>query len=216
MINLIDRIIKAGFADRILTDVDLDNLFNGTSASRHGLVNKALKKGDLVRIRRGLYLLADCYRHKKLSTFFLASRICPHSYISEESALSCHGWIPERVSTVTGIIAHGRTKKFITPFGEFSFYHLPVREYEFLTGVRRVEEIKDEPFLLASPLRALADLVYTKKIAWEGMEFLTDGLRIEIDQLEQINPDHFSEIKNVYRSTRVLHFLDRLKEELKK
>jgi hypothetical protein len=216
MTTLKDKIIEAGFTDHILTDVDINNLSDGTPAARYGMVNKALKKEELIKIRRGLYVLSEKYRNNKLSKFFLASRIAPHSYISLESALSYYGWIPERVSTVTSVLALGRTKKFTTPFGEFAFCHLPVNEYEFLTNITRVEDIKGEPFLIASPLRALMDLVYVKKIDWEGLKFLTNSLRIELEQLMQIDPNDFIEIKKVYRSTRVLDFLDNLKEELKK
>lgn len=216
MTTLKDKIIEVGFADHILTDVDLNGLLDCTPAARYGIVNKALKKEELIKIRRGLYILSDKYRHKRLSKFFLASRIAPHSYISLESAMSYYGWIPERVTTVTSVLACSRTKKFITPFGEFAFYHLPVNEYEFLTGVTRIEEVKDEPFFLASPLRALADYAYVKKIDWESLNYLIDSLRIDIDQLLQINRNHFFEIKKVYRSKRVLHFLDSLEQELKK
>jgi hypothetical protein len=211
-----DKVLEANFADHILTDVDLSNLLDGTPAARYGMVNKALKKGEIIKIRRGLYLLADKYRHKKLSKFFLASRIVPHSYVSIESALSYYGWIPERVTTVTSILAIGRTKKFTTPFGEFVFYQLPVNEYEFLSGVTRVEEIKGEPFLLASPLRALADYVYVRKIDWRSIDYLTNSLRIDIEQLMKIEADDFIEMKKVYRSNRVLHFLDSIEQELKK
>jgi predicted transcriptional regulator of viral defense system len=216
MTTLKDKIIEANFADHILTDVDLNGLLDGTPAARYGMVNKALKKGEIIKVRRGLYLLADKYRRKKLSKFFLASRIVPHSYISLESALSYYGWIPERVTTVTSMLAIGRTKKFATPFGEFVFYQLPVHEYEFLTGVIRVEEIKSEPFLLASPLRTLADYVYVRKIDWQGIDYLTNSLRIDVEQLMKIQTSDFVEIKKVFRSKRVLHFLDRLKQELKK
>ncbi len=216
MTTLKDLIIELSFTDHILTDIDLDSVMGGTAPARYGMVNKALKKGELIKIRRGLYILADKYRHKKLSKFYLASRIAPHSYISSESAMSYYGWIPERVATVTSIINSSRTKKFITPFGEFVFYPLPVNEYEFLTGVTRIEEIKGEPFLLASPLRALADYVYLKKIDWESLEYLTSGMRIDLENLMKINRNHFLEMKKVYRSKRVLHFLDRLKQELKK
>jgi len=216
MTTLKDKIVEAGFADHVLTDIDLNSLLDNTSAARYGMVNKALKKGELIKIRRGLYIITDKYRHKKLSKFFLASRIAPHSYISLESAMSYHGWLPERVATVTSVIACARTKKYVTPFGEFIFYQLPVNEYEFLTGVTRVEVIKGEPFLLASPLRALADYVYIRKIDWESIDFLTRSLRIDIEQLTHINRDHFFEIKKVYRSKRVLNFLDNLKKELKK
>jgi len=216
MTTLKDKIIEVGFADHILTDVDLDGLLDGTAAARYGMVNKALKKGELIKLRRGLYLLADMYRRKKLSKFFIASRIVPHSYISLESALSYYGWIPERVATTTSVIALGRTKEFATHLGTFMFYQLPVKEYEFLTGVTRVEEIKGEPFLLASPLRALADYVYVKKIDWQGIDYLTTSLRIEIDKLIQIEADDFIEIRKIYRSKRVLKFLEGLKQELKK
>jgi len=216
MSTLKDKIIEANFTDYILTDVDLNSFLDGTAAARYGMVNKAIKKGELIKIRRGLYLLADKYRHKKLSKFFLASRIVPHSYISLESALSYYGWIPERVTAVTSILALGRTKKFITPFGEFIFHQLPVNEYEFLTGVTRVEEIKNEPFFLATPLRALADYVYVKKIDWKSLDYFLGSLRIDIEELIKIESNDFLEIKKVYRSKRVLHFLDNLKAELKK
>ena len=216
MTTLKDKIIEANFADYILTDVDLDSFLDGTAAARYGMVNKAIKKDELIKIRRGLYVLADKYRHKKLSKFFLSSRIAPHSYISLESALSYYGWIPERITTVTSILALGRTKKFITPFGEFHFYQLPVNEYEFLRGVTRVEEIKGEPFFLASPLRALADYVYVKKSDWNSLDYLIGNLRIDIEELMKIDSDDFLEIKKVYRSKRVLHFLDNLKAEIKK
>jgi predicted transcriptional regulator of viral defense system len=217
MTTLKDKIIESGLANHVLTDIDLNNLLlRSTPAARYGMVNKSLKKTELIKIRRGLYLLADKYRQKKLSKFFLASRIVPHSYISLESALAYHGWIPEHVRTTMSVLAHGRTKEFVTPFQEFVFYQLPVNEYEFLTGVTRIEDIKDEPFFLASPLRALADYVYLKKIEWEGLRYLTHSLRIEMEQLMQIDSDCFLEIKKVYHSKRVLCFLDNLKKELNK
>lgn len=217
MTILTEKILETDFVDHVFTDTDLDGLLDETTtAARYGLVNKTLKKGEIIRIRRGLYVLAEKYRRKKISQFFLANRIVPHSYISLESAFSYYGWVPERVTTVTSVLALGRTKKFMTPFNEFIYYQLPINEYEFLTGVTRVEEIKQEPFFIAVPLRALADYVYIKKITWEGVDYLTNNLRIEREQLLRIPPDHFDEIKKVYRSRRVLHFLARLKQELKK
>jgi predicted transcriptional regulator of viral defense system len=216
MTTLKDKIIEAGFTDHVFTDIGLNGLLDCTPAARYGMVNKALKKKELIKIRRGLYIVADKYRHAKLSKFFLANQIVPHSYISLESAMSYYGWIPERVTTITSVLACSRNKKFITPFGEFVFYKLPVNEYEFLTGITRVEEIKGEPFFLASPLRALADYVYVKKLNWQNISYLTSNLRIDIEQLIKIEHDDFLAIKAVYRSKRVLYFLDHLKQELKK
>ncbi|OAI47735.1 hypothetical protein AYO45_01400 [Gammaproteobacteria bacterium SCGC AG-212-F23] len=215
MTKLKDRIIESNLTDHVLTDIDLSGLLlNNTPAVLYGLVNKALKKEEVIKLRRGLYLLADKYRHKKISKFFIASRIVPHSYISLESALSYHGWIPEYVATVTSILALGRSKKFVTSLGEFDYYQLPANEYEFLLGIIRVEEIAGEPFFLASPLRALSDYVYIKKVDWQSIDYLINSLRIDREQLLKIDISRIDEIKKIYRSRRVLNFLDKLKQEL--
>ncbi len=216
MTALREKLIETDFVDRVFTDGDLNNLLDNSAASRYGLVNKALKKDELIRIRRGLYLLSDKYRRKKISKYFLASRIVPHSYVSLESALAYHGWIPEHVQTVTSVLALGRAKKFMTPFGEFIYNQLSVNEYEFLTGVMRVEEIEREPFFIALPLRALADFVYVKRIDWDGLNYLTSSLRIDKEQLLQIESDFFDQIEMIYQSRRVLHFFSCLRRELKK
>jgi predicted transcriptional regulator of viral defense system len=216
MPTLTDKIIDASFSDHVLTDTDLNGLLDGTAASRYAMVNKALKTGDLIKLRRGLYILNERYRQNKPSKFYLASRMVPHSYVSLESAMSYYGWIPERVTTVTSVHAGDRTKQFASSFGEFVFYRLLVNEFEFLTDIRRIEEINLQPFFIASPLRALMDFVAIKKIDWKGIEYLTIGLRIELDQLEKINRQDFLELKKVYRSRRALHFLESLKKALNK
>lgn len=216
MSTLREKILETALANHVLTENDLEYLLDGTPASRYALVNKAVNSGEIIRIRRGLYIMADKYRTNRLSKFFLASRIVPHSYISLESALSYHGWIPESVPNITSVTPHGRSRSFHTPFGEFSFDLIKTNEYEFLTGVERIEEIVNAPFLLATPLRALVDYVYIKKVKWQGLNFITEGLRIELDQLSVIKNNDFLVIKNVYRNKRVLHFIDKLMKELKK
>jgi len=53
-----------------------------------------------------------------------------------------------------------------------------VNEFEFLGGVSR-QTVNGKPFLIAKPLRALADYVYERKVKWIGIDFLLEGLRIE-------------------------------------
>lgn len=208
-----EKIQAAGFGKRIFTERELARLFGGTSARRYGLVNKALAKGELIRIRRGVYLLAEKYRFIKFSQFFVANRVVPNSYVSFESALSYHGWIPERVLVVTSGIHQGRTRTFDTPLGEFNYIYLPVNALEFLSGVSR-QTINDQSFFMAKPLRALADYVYNKKITWMGMDFLLEGLRIEEDNLNSLTLNDFQEIEPVFRAKRVLSFLRHLQQEL--
>ena len=86
-------------------------------------INKLLGRGDIVRIRKGLYAFGGAYRREPLSRELLANLIYGPSYISLEYALSYHGLIPERVSTVTSV-ALGRSRKFDTPLGTFTYRSL--------------------------------------------------------------------------------------------
>lgn len=141
MLPITEKILAAEFDSHVFTDIDLAHLIEGTNASRYGLVNNALKQGELVRLCRGLYTIANKYQQGKFSQFYLASRIVTHSYVSLESALSFHGWIPERTFTVTSIITNSRKQNFQTPLGDFVYYNIPVKEHGFLIAVTRVKGV---------------------------------------------------------------------------
>lgn len=207
MKKFIETLKEANFQDHILSDHDLSVIFGGTAASRYGLVNKAIKRGDLLRIRRGIYVLGKQHRRTALSAYTLANRIMGLSYVSLESALQFHGWIPERVSVITNIISGRHPKQFDTPLGVFEFFCLNTREYEFFTLVKRIAMNDQQVALIAAPLRALMDYVYVRDIEWSGIDFLTEGLRIEQENLMRLTQEDFFKLKRVYRSKRVLNFL---------
>ena len=56
-------IIEQGLADRFIRASQLNRLITGNPERRYGLVNRALKSGELLRLQRGLYVLADRYKH---------------------------------------------------------------------------------------------------------------------------------------------------------
>ena len=68
-----------------------------------------------------------------------------------ETALAFHQWIPERVIVIMNIIATGRSRQFKTCVGDFHYYHIPINDYEFFTGVTHQQE-NQQGFLMASPL----------------------------------------------------------------
>lgn len=210
-----EKIIDAGFKNYIFTETDLALLFDGTNASRYGLVNKTLKKKELLRLRRGLYIVATKYRENKFSQFMLANHIVPYSYVSLESALSYHGWIPERVMTVSSIISSGHNKTFTNSFGDFEYYRIPTKPFEFLTGVMR-ENPDHQSFLIATPLRALADYIYLKKLDQIDIRYLQNNLRIEPEAIHSILNDDIDQLKQAFRSGRIINFLTTLKKELKR
>ncbi len=210
-----EKIIESSFKNRVLTETDLTRLFGGSAARRYGLVNKALKRGELIRLRRGLYTIASRYRTEKFSRFMLANHIVPYSYVSLESALSYHNWIPEKVVTVFSVVSSGRHRTFTTVLGDFEYYHLPTKPFEFLTSVIR-EDPDQRSFLIATPLRALADYIYIRKPECDDIEFLQQSLRIELEMIRSIKLIDIVQLQQVFHSRRVIKFLKKLKKEIKK
>lgn len=215
MLASTEKLLELGLGEQVFKDWNITSIFDGTPAKRYALLNKALKKQEIIRLCRGNYVLGAKYRAKQLSQFFIANRLVAGSVISFETALSFHGWIPERVNVLMSVIPKGRTRSFVTTLGEFEYIKIPFNTYEFLSGVVR-EEINGKPFLIATPLRALADYVYLRKIDWVGLDLLLEGMRIEMESLESLSTRHFEEVIPVYHSKRVLHFLQQLRNTLDK
>lgn len=212
--TLTEHLIEEGLADRILTDSQMSRLVDGSPQRRYHLVNRAMKAGELIRLRRGLYMLSDKYRSQPCHPYVLAQALVPGSYVSLESALSFHGWIPEAVYTTTSI-APGRKMREFTyePMGLFTFDRLPVKEGFFLEMVQRVE-LAGQVALMASPLRALVDLVCVKKIEWQGLAWLEQGMRIERESLNSITGTQLRLLKAAYKPRRVAQFLAELERAL--
>lgn len=206
MLNSIEQILDSPLKNHLIREIDLANLFKGTSSRRYGLVNKAIQKKELLQIRRGLYALSPKYQTEYFSTYYLANHIVPHSFVTAESALQFHQWIPERIVQTTSAVAFGRNKTFSTPMGEFIYRTTPVSCSDFLTGVIRVE-INNHAVFMATPLRAICDYIYWHKLDMADWDFLTMGLRIEAEHLAQITQDEIKTLIAVYHSKRINTFL---------
>lgn len=193
------------------------NLFPGiTDGARKLLVQRACKSGEIIRLSPGSYILAPEYRKSEPHPFVVASMLRFPSHISLESALSYHSLIPEAVFQVSSVTTK-RSRTFHTPLGVFSFYRVPA-----LAPLAGVETLKfDERFWapVATPLRAIADKLYlTSKVTWEenGIEFLTESLRIERADLEGLSFSRLGEILQSFKSSRVTGYLTSLKRELRR
>src|SRR5690554_4756908 len=103
MNRLIQCVIDANYADQILTEKQLARILGGSDNSRYGLVKRAMQAGDLVKIKRGQYVLADRHRKYPVHPFRLAQALVVGSYVSMESALAFHGWIPEAVFATVSV-----------------------------------------------------------------------------------------------------------------
>jgi len=203
--------IREGLAQDCFTDVELAMLLSGTEERRYALVKRALAKGELIQIRRGLYCLAEPYRRRPLNLFLVAQKIYGPSYVSLESALSHHGWIPEGVFAVTSVSIK-RSREFKTPLGLFGFMRVPANP--FYAGVNRQSD-ESGSYFIAGPWRALADYVYVYKKEWKGLRPLRESLRIEDEHLETVDIRDLEEIAEAFLSRRVRKFLKSVLKEMK-
>jgi len=178
---------------------------------RYALVKRALADGDLIRIKRGLYILPHRYRKTEVNAHTISSMIDAQSYISLESALSYHGWIPEAVRSVTAV-TNKNSVEYHTPVGHFAYTRVPQRT--FFAGVRRIDEGDGNVWALATPLKALADYVYVHRLDWDSSQPLLHSLRIEPEEISSLTERDFLELEGVYTNRRVVHFLASLQAEV--
>ncbi len=191
------------------------NLFPDVSeAARLLLLHRALQRGEVLRLTRGLYCLAESYRRNHPHPFVVAALLCFPSHVSFESSLSHHALIPEAVYGVSSATLR-RTREYDTPLGHFTFTRVPVGDPT--AGVRAVRLDRQSWGFVASPLRAVADLIYVRRqVAWktDGIAFLTDSMRIDREDLQSLPFDDFEEIHASFRNRRVREFLSGMRQEL--
>ncbi|ASY43946.1 hypothetical protein CJD35_05375 [Sphingobium xenophagum] len=214
MSTLADQVTQSRLADRIFDEDQLRELLGGSDARRYALVHRALKDGSLIRLKRATYMLGRRTSNDAVHPFAVAQALLPGSYISFETALAYHGWIPEAVFTTASVSPGRKTISHNTPsFGQFSFHPLALQEYQFLTSVEREKFGKLTAFV-AQPLRALIDLVALRKEQWSGLDWLTQGMRIDEDRLRSLRRKDFSALRPVYRHKAANAFLHSLEEAI--
>jgi hypothetical protein len=180
-------------------DRNIAALLNKTDDACHGVIKRAKKAGLLVRMRRGLYLIANKAKRTLPDEFELAILMYGPSIISLESALSYHGWIPEGVYTTT-CVSPKRAHEFKTPIGVFSYKRVPAKG--FYQGVNRIET-STGIILIASPWRALADFIYTSRKTWENLSQLDFDMRIDIWTIMESDKEILKLLSEQYPSQRV-------------
>ncbi|RME01181.1 MAG: hypothetical protein D6814_02035, partial [Calditrichaeota bacterium] len=131
------------------------------------------KAGKIYQLRRGLYALAPPFQKTKPHPFLIANRMVKGSYVSCQSALAHYGLIPEYVPTVTSVTS-GRPGQWSTPLGHFEFRHIKL---ELLWGYRQIEVTRGQSALVATPEKALLDLIHLQPQA-DSREYLQE-LRLQ-------------------------------------
>ncbi len=152
-------------------------------------IKQMIKKGEIVRLKRGLYVVSDVYTDMLPSAELVASLLYGPSYISMDYALSFYGLIPERVHEVTSVTSK-QVKVFATPLGRYTYIKSPNCLYSI--GLVSHGNADGTFFMLASKEKALCDkLLFTKKLVITSQKamrlYIEEDLRIELSDLEDFD-----------------------------
>jgi hypothetical protein len=199
-------------ADRVFNERQIASLLGGSDARRWALVNRALKDGSLLRLKRGTYVLTARHKTAPFHPFAAAQALLPGSYVSFETALAHHGWIPEAVYTTANVTPGRKTLRYeATLMGRFVFHPLALNGFRFLEAIER-RRFGSMTAFIASPLRALMDLVALRKEPWTGLDWLTAGLRIDEASLRGLRRQDFAVLRPVYKHKAANDFLAELEK----
>ena len=81
------------------------SMFSEVKAGNQKVRNLELG-GKIIRLKKGLYVVAPAESRVALSTELIANHLYSPSYVSMSSALRYYGLIPEEVYTTQSILSH--------------------------------------------------------------------------------------------------------------
>lgn len=164
--------------------------------------------GDIIRLKKGLYVASPRTSHMELSPFLLANHIYGPSYVSMQTALRYYGLIPEAVYSVQSMTT-GVARDYENAVGTFNYIHVPAMYYSI--GVT-MKESTGATFMIATPEKALCDLmVFTPNLNLRFQtsmrEYLEEDIRFDMDVLLNFNLDIIKDCAEVSRKKTMLNQL---------
>ena len=164
------------FGDRAWFDFEMVSLLSGEAAACvHTELYRWRESGKVLELRRGLFTLAEPWRHGAIDGAVLAQALYPPSFLSGAWVLRRYGLLPvdaesERpeFSSVTARPA----KVFENPFGRYSYATFP---RDLLFGAR-TEVIGGRPVRVALPEKALLDYWFIEGGEWDEGRIEASGL----------------------------------------
>ncbi len=174
-------------------------------------VQRLARDGELIRLKRGLFVVSPDVSGKILSTELIANHLYAPSYVSMSSALRYYGLIPEAVYTVQSVTAKA-SRHFDTPLGRFEYTSQP--RATFAIGATLARE-GDYAFLIATPEKALCDLIANSRgvslrYVKDAVQYLEDDIRLDMDEFPAMDAGIFEAYAKVGKKGESIRTLLRL------
>ena len=164
-------------------------------------ISRFLKYKEIYRLKNGLYVSADFFEKNRNDisySFYLANIIRTPSYVSSWAALQYYNLATEAIHSITSVTLKV-TKEYQTKAGNFAYQSINKELFSDFSLKRGKFD-----FFIASPSKALFDLLYFRTHQFRGVKLekiktLTEELRIDIDEMSNEEQEKFySMIKKYY------------------
>ena len=169
------------------------------------------RDGQLIRLKRGLYVVSPKINGLEVDMRLCANHIYGPSYVSLQWALSWYGMIPERVMVLTSVTTK-HTRTFKNSLGTFSYRQ--VSKAYFPIGVHEVEQ-DGIVCLMATPEKALCDTIldngYIPSQSVTALRvYLEEDLRLDMDVLQSLDTNLIEQCAGMGKKEQILNNLIKL------
>ena len=167
------------------------------------------KRGDIIRLKKGIYVVSPKISRKPLSSELIANHLYGPSYVSFETALSFYGLIPEKVYAMRSA-TFKRAKRFENAVGRFEYITVPQDYYS--TGISQQTVDNEYTCLIASPEKALCDTILaTPNLRLQSVKamrvYLEENLRIDFSVLQSVDTEIIKQCAEMGRKKGELELL---------
>lgn len=151
------------------------------------------KAGEIIRLKRGLYVVSHEVSGKEIDARLCANHIYGPSYVSLQWALRWYGLIPEQVHAMTSVTTK-RSRSFENQLGTFVYYQVSPKYFPI--GVTSVCD-NAACCLMATPEKALCDVILRDSFlppqSVSGLvQYLEEDIRFDMDAFRQFDKNIIS------------------------
>ncbi len=170
-------------------------------------ISRYLKSKEIIQLKKGLYISTDFFNKNKGDisySFYLANILRTSSYISSWTALQYYDLVTESIHTITSVTPK-ITKAYETKAGNFAYQSIKKElfsDFNLIEKSNNSVSIGGFDFYIASPSKALFDLLYFKTHQFRGLRLediksLIVDLRIDIDEMSEEEQEKFYKMSKI-------------------
>lgn len=177
----------------------LGKQFALSDASIDTYISRFLKRKEILQLKKGLYVSTNFFsknRNDISYSFYLANVLRTPSYVSSWAALQYYDLATESIHAITSVTPKV-TREYRTNIGLFSYQSI---KKELFSDFSLIKGTFD--FFIASPSKALFDLLYLRTHQFRGMN--QNKIREEIEALridfDEMSPEEHMKFKRLTES----------------